>query len=273
MSKIPVVVLPFDALGSAGTGRGAMVLSDVLREAVDDTKLEKRVTRPGKFARLLYFIESRFDTVESLASWRVDAAEVAADHSIRWDFSLWLGGNHLSVLPLLEELSPTDLVIQLDAHLDCYDLADSTVELNHGNFLQALKPKKRPRIAHIGNRDLFLTAKDVKPHVDVVIPIDRVVADFDHVKAQLLELIGKAKRVWLDVDADVLDPAFAPAVHVQSPCGLTPQQLLAVLLLIPKEKFFGLSISEYDPGRDDGDRTLNLLGWFLERALLHAVGG
>ena len=273
MSKIPVVVMPFDAFGNAGTGAGALLLSDVLREAVDDTERENGRTRADKYARLLYFVESRFDTLESLTTWREDAAEVAADHVVRSDFSLWLGGNHLSVLPLLEALSPTDLVIQLDAHLDCYDLADTTDELNHGNFLKELTPKQRPKIAHVGNRDLFLTPKDVKPHADAVFSIDRVAANFDDGKTELTAMIAKTKRVWLDLDVDALDPAFAPAVHQQSPCGLTPQQLLTLLLLIPPAKFFGFSISEYDPGRDDGDRTLNLLGWFLERALLHRVGG
>jgi len=273
MSKIPVVAVPFDAFGNAGTGAGALLLSDVLREAVDDTQRERGKARQTTFAERLSFVEVRFDTVEQLRTWRTDAGKSAREQCLPADFSLWLGGNHLSVLPLLESLSPTDLAIQLDAHLDCYDLAGNTEELNHGNFLKELKPKSRPKIAHVGHRDLFLPAKRVAKHVDVVFPIDRIASDFGEWKVELAMLIAKAKRVWLDLDVDVLDPAFAPAVHQQSPCGLTPQQLLGVLLQIPPAKFMGLSITEYDPGRDDGDRTLNLLGWFLERTLLHRTDG
>lgn len=269
--KIPVVVTPLDAFGNAGTGAGALLLADVLREAVDDAAHEGGKTRQSNFAEFLHFFESGFDTPALIATWRTDAGRIARDECLPADFSLWLGGNHLSVLPLLESLSPTDLVIQLDAHLDCYDLAGNTEELNHGNFLKELKAKTRPKIAHVGHRDLFLPAKRVAKHVDTVFSIDRVVSGFGEWSVELAMMIAKSERVWLDLDTDALDPAFAPAVHDQSPFGMTPQQLLGVLLQIPPAKFAGLSISEYDPGRDDGDRTLNLLGWFLERALLHRV--
>ena len=39
------------------------------------------------------------------------------------------------MLPVFEELGPDTLVIQFDAHLDCYALHDTTEELCHGNFL------------------------------------------------------------------------------------------------------------------------------------------
>ena len=44
-------------------------------------------------------------------------------------------GNHLSVLPVLEELGRDTLVVQFDAHLDIYHLSDCTTEPSHGNFL------------------------------------------------------------------------------------------------------------------------------------------
>ena len=45
--------------------------------------------------------------------------------------------------------------MQLDGHLDIYNLSDCTEELSHGNFLlHADAPL--PRIITAGHRDLFL---------------------------------------------------------------------------------------------------------------------
>ena len=88
------------------------------------------------------------------------------------------------------------------------------------------------------------------------------------VAASLRKRVGKAKRVWIDLDADVLDPAFAPAVPQPLPFGLTPMQLLALLDAAWSDKVVGVSVSEFDPGRDVRDQTLNLLGWLVERVLL-----
>jgi arginase family enzyme len=93
-------------------------------------------------------------------------------------------------------------------------------------------------------------------------------ADLDAVTADLRKRASRAKRIWIDVDADVFDPAFAPAVHQPMPFGLTPMQFLRLLEAAWSGKVIGLSVSEFDPGRDVRDVTLNLLGWLLERVLL-----
>ena len=82
-----------------------------------------------------------------------------------------------------------------------------------------------------------------------------------------------AKRVWIDVDCDVFDPAFFPAVPLPLPFGLTPPLFLRMLEAVWSEKVCGLSVSEFDPGRDVRDTSLNLLGWLLEHVLLRRYGG
>jgi agmatinase len=131
-----VVIFPFDLFGSGGTGAGAQLLGDALREAVEDTEAEDRPTRPRAYAGSLEFEEHAFDTLEQVAGWRATGRE-AARRLLAGDdgFTLWLAGNHLGVLPVYEELGADSLVVQFDAHLDCYQLHDTTEELCHGNFL------------------------------------------------------------------------------------------------------------------------------------------
>lgn len=261
------VVFPFDLFGSGGTGTGAQLLGDALREAVDDAEAEDRATRIHAYADQLRFEEHPFDTLDQVAKWRETGRAAARGLLAAGDFGLWLAGNHLGVLPVYEELGPADLVIQFDAHLDCYDLHDCTEELSHGNFLlRAGGPL--PPVVNVGHRDLFLLPKDVKRAFAKTHPAEDVAADPAKVAADLRRRAKKAGRVWIDIDADVFDPAVCPGVSRPLPFGLAPQQFLPLFDAAWGPNVAGVSVSEFDPGRDVRDLSLNLLGWLTERVLL-----
>lgn len=265
--SVAAVAFPFDLFGNAGTGAGALLLVDVLQEAMNDTAQETRPTRPHAYAETLSLEELAFETLTEVTQWREtgrSAARTALDES---DFLLWLAGNHLGVLPVYEELGSDTLVIQFDAHLDCYDLHDTTSELSHGNWLLHAEAPL-PKIVNIGHRDLFLQPSDIRRSFVAAFPAEELALHPETVLTKVRKLATKAKRIWFDIDVDVLDPAFAPAVHQITPFGLTPQQLLGFMLSIWSDRVVGVSISEFDPGRDDRDRTLYLLGWLMERLLL-----
>jgi arginase family enzyme len=265
-----VVVFPFDLFGSGGAGDGATLLADALREAVDDTAAEDRPTRPHAFADRLAFEEHPFETLADVAGWRETGRAAARRLLADADFGLWLAGNHLGVLPVYESLTAADLVVQFDAHLDCYDLHDTQNELCHGNFLLHAEPEggAGPKVVNVGHRDLFLLPKDVKRAFAKTHPAEAVFADPAGVAADLRKRAKAAKRVWIDVDADVFDPAYCPAVAEPLPFGLTPQLFLPLLDAAWAGNVAGFSVSEFAPGRDVRDTSLNLLGWLLERVLL-----
>ena len=261
------VVFPFDCFGSAGTGEGAKLLGDALNEAIEDEALEDQETRPRSYTRGLTIGEVEFNTPESLMNWREVGTEHARELLAEKAFLLWLSGNHLGVLPVFDSLSRDTLIIQLDAHLDIYNFHDTTEELCHGNFLRH-RLTDEPRIVNIGHRDLFLMPEELDQFFAETIPAEQLAADFANCLKRLRLLAKGAKRIWIDLDVDVIDPSFAPAVHTPMPYGVLPQQLLAILEAIGWNKLTGLSVSEFDPGRDVRDQTLNLLGWLLEWVLL-----
>lgn len=268
--RTTAIVFPFDSFGNSGTAAGAELLADALREVVDDTAEETRPVRAHAYAGKLKIKEHRFDTMKALADWKVTGRQAANKALATGDFLLWLGGNHLSALPLLESLEPDTLVVQFDAHLDIYNLHDCTPELCHGNFL--LHAERLPRIVNVGSRDLFLTAKHVGKTFEAVYAADRIAADLGGVVKELKELAAGAPRVWLDLDVDAFDPAFVPGVCEPMPFGLSPPQVLALVQAIGFEKLAGLSVSEFAPGRDVRDASLQLLGWLLEWVLLKRYG-
>ena len=269
--RTQVVVFPFDLFGSAGTAAGAQLLGDTVREILDDTAKETRPCRAAALRNQLRIREASFETMEQVTGWRKRGRQFARQAFKAGEFLLWLGGNHLSVLPVLEELgthqSTRTLVVQFDAHLDIYSFHDTTEELSHGNFLiHAEEPL--PRLVHVGHRDLFLTSDVIAKTFSAVFSATDVATQPDRVVKALQEAARSADRIWIDIDSDVFDPAHLPGVQHPLPFGLTPLVFLRFLEAIWSPRVLGVSVSEFDPGRDVRDTSLNLLGWLIESLLL-----
>jgi agmatinase len=267
--ELHVVCFPFDAFGNAGCGAGAALLTDAVYEIIEDTEHETRPTRADAYRGRIEVTECTFETMPSLTAWRESGSKCIRQSLIENCFTLWLGGNHLSVLPVYESLDANDLVVQFDAHLDIFDLHDTVEELSHGNFLR--HAASLPKIINIGHRDLLIPFDSVRKIYREAVSTADITTEFPAIAKQLGTKAAKAKRVWIDIDVDVFDPAFAPAVHQRTPFGLLPQQLLKLLDTIWSERVVGVSISEFDPGRDVNDQTLLLLGWLVEWILLRAA--
>ena len=271
-----VVVFPFDLFGSAGTGAGAQLLGDAVREIIDDTAKESRPSRADVLRGKLRVREVAFETMDEITGWRKRGRQLARQLLKAGDFVVWLGGNHLGVLPVLEELGATDpgrtLVVQFDAHLDIYAFHDTTAELSHGNFLRHADGPL-PTLVSVGDRDLFVTPADAAATFAARYPAERVATDLPGVVKALRAAAAAADRVWLDLDCDALDPAYFPAVQQPLPFGLSPPTFLALLAAVWSDKVVGMSVSEFDPGRDARDTSLNLLGWLIEFVLLKRHGG
>ena len=61
-----------------------------------------------------------------------------------------------------------------------------------------------------------------------------------------------ARRLWVDIDLDVLDRAFAPACPASMPGGLTPAELQAAAFLLGRSPAVaGIDLTEVDAAADD----------------------
>lgn len=265
--KTSAVVFPFDLFGSAGSGQGAQLLSDALREMVSDSRRERGPTRGHVYQDHIKIREFAFETMEDLKNWRKTGRQAARQAFKSGDFLLWLGGNHLGVLPVYEELGKNTLVAQLDGHLDIYNLSDCTEELSHGNFLlHADAPL--PKIMTAGHRDLFLPRDHIDKYYASTFAADEVIARPDEVLAKFTAAAKKAENIFLDIDCDAFDPAFFPGTTHPLPFGLAPSFAVRVVEAIGVDKLCGMAISEFDPGRDAHDQSLATLIWFMEWMLL-----
>lgn len=270
LSKTRVVAFPFDLFGGGGTARGAELLMDGLREMRADNRREQMPSRARAYQDHLSLHEVRFETMATYRSWRQRGRKLAQRVLEKEELLLWLAGNHLGVLPVLEALGrtrPDTLVLQLDAHLDIYNLSDCTSELSHGNFLlHAESPL--PRLINVGHREQILTEAHIGKHFARHFPCAAIATNADAVVAEVRALCAAAPALFIDLDCDVFDLAFFPALAQPQPFGLSPQFVLGLIEAIWTDRVVGLSISEFDPARDQQDRSLALLLWLIEHVLL-----
>ena len=268
------VFFPFDLFGSGGTAAGVHLLADELREILADNRREKVPTRADAYSPHVRMQEPTFETLDDLAGWRESGRRIANAALKRGDFLLWASGNHLGVLPVYDELAGDTgtVIVQFDAHLDIHHFRDCTEELSHGNFLLHCAGAL-PRLVNVGHRDLLLPAEHVAKTFHAAIPATRLALDPASVIEEVRAITAKADRVFLDLDCDVFDPTFFPAVGQPVPFGPAPAAVLALIDAIWSDRVSGLFVSEFDPARDREDRSLATLVWLVEYLLVRRYGG
>jgi agmatinase len=174
-----------------------------------------------------------------------------------------IGGDHTVALPLLRsvvrEHGPVALV-HFDAHLDTWDTYfDAPV--THGTiFRRAFEEDLlvAERSIHVGIRG------PVYGHADLA---DDRRFGFRTIRASDLDDLGTtgaigaiAERVadlpvYLSVDIDVLDPAFAPGTGTPEAGGLTSRELLRVLRGLAGLHLVGADVVEVAPAYDHAEVT------------------
>ncbi len=207
----------------------------------------------------------------SLEAMRVAMLPQAAA-AIRRHHMAWLGGDHSITLPLLrayrEWLGRPLAVIHFDAHCDTWE--DHFGEPSgHGTwvyeamqeglvvdqcFLQLGIRSAGLREAREYVRDrggLILTGRDLRGQ------------ESPSQLAALLEPWRERLRaqgdppVYLSLDIDCLDPAFAPGTGTPEPGGMTTNQVLGVLELVADLPLVGMDCVEVSPPYDHAELTSN----------------
>ncbi len=267
--KTSALFFPFDLFGHSGARNGALLLADAFQEMLADAQREQKPTRSAAYASQVRFQEFTLDTAAAYENWRQSARTALRSAWKRGDFLFWITGNHLGVLPAYDELAQRRdvVVVQFDAHLDIYHLSDCTSELSHGNFLLHVDGPLPP-IMNLGHRELVLTPKYIARHYRRTFAAADLALDPEPALIAVREACADAQAVFLDLDCDVFDPAYFPAIPQPVPLGLSPQLFLRFLEAVWSPRLLGLAISEFDPARDHHDQSLLTLMWLIEYILL-----
>lgn len=177
-----------------------------------------------------------------------------------------LGGDHSVTYPLLRGLRPFHprlTVLHVDAHADLYDSFEGDPYSHASPFARVMEEGLADRLVQVGIRTL-------NPH-------QRAQADRFGVEVIDMRAWAAGRRpevdgpVYLSLDLDAIDPAFAPGVSHHEPGGLSTRDVLSVLGRI-SGPIVGADIVEYNPSRDINGVTAVLAAKFVKEVAAFAAG-
>lgn len=160
-----------------------------------------------------------------------------------------LGGDHSISYPLLRAHArayPDLTVLHIDAHPDLYDSFDGDRYSHACPWARVMEEGLVRRLVQVGIRTLngHQRAQAERWGVEVV--------EMRHWHpGYALALDGP---LYLSLDLDALDPAYAPGVSHHEPGGLSTRAVIDIIQRLPMP-LIGADLVEYNPSRDVGGVT------------------
>jgi agmatinase len=177
-----------------------------------------------------------------------------------------IGGDHLITLPLIRQYVSKykDLtVIHIDAHTDLRD-EWSNEKYSHATVIRRVHEIIKP--GHLyqfgirsGSKEEFEFAKK-ETHLyknDVFEPLKKVAGSL------------KGRFIYLTIDIDVLDPAYAPGTGYLEAGGISSRELFEAIYLIFSElNVIGVDVVEVCPPNDNSDRTSAIAAKLIRESII-----
>jgi len=183
-------------------------------------------------------------------------------------FPIFLGGEHLVTYPLIKpfvEKYPDLTVVHFDAHADLR--ADYYGENNsHATVMRKVTEMLGPKRVYqfgirSGIREEFLYAQE-----NTHLVLEEVL---EPLKAVLPEL--KGKPIYVTLDIDVVDPAFAPGTGTQEAGGCTSREIIKAIHALQDLNVVGFDLVEVSPATDSSERTALLAAKLVREVILSFV--
>ena len=149
-------------------------------------------------------------------------------------------------------------LIVFDAHADCMK---PMKEPTHEEWLRALIEDGFPteNILLVGARNLWEDEIEfLKKHKIRIITMNQLIEDLQDTCEIIMEFSSN-KELYVSIDIDIIDPAFAPATGYKEPGGLTSRQFIYLVQRINKIKNLrAVDIVEINPEKDVDNITVKL---------------
>jgi len=162
-----------------------------------------------------------------------------------------LGGEHLITLGSFTCFPKDTGYVVFDAH---YDLRDqyADIKLSHAAYLRRIIEKRgSENIVHVGARAFVKEELAFLKEHNISTVSDKEIRDGNGPKL-LKDITSTFDNIYLSIDLDVLDPAFAPGVGNPEAVGISSRELYDLVTTLQNKKIVAADIVEFNPTYDNG---------------------
>ena len=168
-----------------------------------------------------------------------------------------IGGEHTITLGMMKGLggkAKKTAVVSFDAHLDLRK-EFMGLTLSHTTFMRRINEEVKPaKIIEVGTRAVCKEELAYAEEFGIIFFTSQEIREegVAQIIRQLKEELIPYENVYLTVDLDVLDPAFAPAVQNPEPEGLATHTLIDIVCSLCDRNVVGFDVLEVAPNYDQG---------------------
>ncbi len=183
-----------------------------------------------------------------------------------------LGGEHSISYATFRAAPKNSALIVFDAHADLRDeFAD--LKFSHTTWLRRfIEERGASNVIHIGLRAstreemLFMNKNKIKTIST------QTILNTNRSEKILLDSLKQFDQVYISVDMDILDPAYAPGVGNPEAAGISTSQFLEFLYILRGKKICGFDIVEVAPQYDMGISSIAAAKIMVELICLSYLG-
>ena len=191
-----------------------------------------------------------------------DIEEITRNHLDLNSKIFTLGGDHSITFPIIKahhKKYPALDILQIDAHADLYDKFENDKYSHACPFARIMENGIADRLVQVGIRTLNTHQAEQADKFNVEI---HQMKDLDLTKVPKFE-----NPLYMSLDMDGFDPAFAPGVSHHEPGGLSSRQVIDLIHSLETE-VIGADIVEYNPKRDFQNMTAFLAAKMMKEILV-----
>ena len=249
-----IIGAPFDVTSTYRTG--ARFAPSAIREA--SLNIETFSFRTGKDIETIKLHDTGdLHTTSDVEETTKRLALVTKDIIEAKKTPITIGGEHTITLGAVKGLNTgkNSAIISFDAHLDLRN-EYMNLKTSHTTFMRRINEQVKPQtIIEIGTRAAcqeeinyakqqgitYITTQQIQKN-----PTQKTIS-------AIRKTLTNTKQIYLTIDMDALDPAYAPAVQNPEPDGLTAETFFDLLQGIMDKRITAMDVVEVTPPYDNGN--------------------
>jgi agmatinase len=165
-----------------------------------------------------------------------------------------IGGEHTITLGVVRSVGKNVALVSFDAHLDMRN-EYMGLTMSHTTFMRRIREQINPhKMLEIGTRAVCKEELDyAKKSRTQFLTVQQIRRDgVEKTTKKIDTLLADCEKIYLTLDMDVLDPAFAPAVQNPEPDGLDVPIFLDLLGKVCNHRIVAFDLVEVAPHYDKG---------------------